>query len=202
MSLIKTTYFLNALCANQLVVNQVKAKISRVCLCAAVVVLQGCSSSSLKPIEYYQFEAADKLMPIVLDLNVAAKLSRPGLAVAAANGNLRYASSHRWASPLTIEIRRALGLADIKEQAEKGEPVYPRIELDVSQLQGSVQGKAVLEGRWRLSCSDQGAESWQPYSLSAMQNMAGYSELVRTEQSLLVELKQRLVLASEQCPPN
>jgi len=183
---------------------------------AILVVLSACAGKSAPELQLYllrsdttnEFNESDPISNIGIgSLRVAAYIDQPGLVLANADGTVTTAQHHQWAEPLRDSLRTLLA-NDIAHAI--GQPVRARsysetnwkqftsrlIEVNVEQLHGTADGSARLVVTWAIV--DPGKrEVISEHEFNATQPLAGdgYTELVKAEKKLMLQLAQQIAAA-------
>jgi hypothetical protein len=176
---------------------------------ALAFVLVGCAGSPPPERSYYLLRAevdgplapADPKAQIGLGrVAVAPYLDRAGVVVQISPHQVREARFHLWAEPLNRSIRfylsdRLSGLLGRNLNAGHGsQPSWRyRIDVDIEELHGTLEGEARLVARWSLRDLQRGITPvTQRLARSRQQTGDGYADLVRTLTALLDELADEM----------
>jgi len=137
----------------------------------------------------------------LMTVKVASYIDQDGLVLATGGGQIHVANHHQWAEPLrhsltallANQITKASGI-DVYEGLNALSDTKVRLDVDIDQLHGGDQGRAVLVARWTVSRLE-GAESGQKsyrFAKSQALDVDGYPALVASERQLLNALAEAI----------
>ena len=121
-------------------------------------------------------------------LTLANYIDQQGVVLETAPGQIHEARFHRWAEPLSVSLRGFLG-AEIsaglgRDLALNESPEHAvRLDVNIDQMHGTMDGKALLVAHWRLTDSG-GSRLFKYVKTSALEG-DGYDALVSAQRQLL-----------------
>ncbi|GAB2910946.1 membrane integrity-associated transporter subunit PqiC [Rheinheimera gaetbuli] len=151
---------------------------------AAVCWLAACSSPA--GLNYYQLPAvnnsrqpaAESLVLYVAPVQVASYLNGRGLVLQLSDVELNIARQHLWAEPLAAQVQRQLrdllSNTTAYEAELSAQPDAVVLTVQLERFYGTVQGNAVLSGRYQLS----NKKHSQPFNIAVALSADGYPALV------------------------
>lgn len=169
----------------------------RCVMLAAVCWLAACSSPA--GLNYYQLPAvnnshqpaAEAPVLYVAPVQVASYLNGRGLVLQLSDVELNMARQHLWAEPLAAQVQRQLrdrlsNTAYIAELSAQPGTVVLTVQLD--RFHGTVQGNALLSGRYQLS----NKKHSQPFNIAVALSADGYPALVTALAAGVAQLSQQI----------
>jgi uncharacterized lipoprotein YmbA len=179
---------------------------------ALALLLVGCSSTAPPERSYYLLRAevdGEKLGPVepMTDvglgrISVAPYLNRTGVVIQVDDNQVREARYHLWAEPLPkgigyyLEDRLSELLGRPLAGSEAARQPRYRIDVDVEEFHGTLDGEARLVARWSLMDTKTGiARVTERLRRSTTLADDGYPSLVKAQTALLDELAERIASA-------
>lgn len=171
---------------------------------ALLLLLAACSSQPAQ-VHYYLMRAdsvpesqslaasADYALGSV---TIAAYIDQPGMVLEVEGGQIQAALFNKWAEPMTRGVRSFLQVTITKQLGEalfasSESSADTLVEINIDQLHGTNDGKAVLSAYWWLKRDGKVLEAYQVGETIALKS-DGYGALADAEQALLARLAKRI----------